>query len=74
MTLAEYLDYCVKQSDPAFVPDHRVPQTIFWIVENDRAVGMLRVRRRLGDPRAGQSATNSINAVSVTISMSGITP
>jgi len=49
MTLGEYLDYCVNQSDPTFVPDHRVPQTIFWIVEDARAVGMLRMRHQLNE-------------------------
>lgn len=49
MGLAEYLDYCVKAENPAHVPPDRVPQTIYWITEDGKAVGMLRMRHFLND-------------------------
>ncbi|MGE0623233.1 MAG: GNAT family N-acetyltransferase [Pseudomonadales bacterium] len=49
MGFAEYLDVCVKAEIPEHVPPGRVPQTVFWVVEDDRVVGMLRMRHRLND-------------------------
>lgn len=49
-TLDAFLRSCADGEDPAKVPEGFVPQTIFWMTEDDgRAVGMVRVRHCLSD-------------------------
>ena len=50
LSLGEYLTYLVEQPDPSKVPQNRVPQTTFWILnESETVVGMLRMRHYLND-------------------------
>ena len=50
LSLGEYLTYLVEQPDPSKTPQHRVPQTTFWILnESESVVGMLRMRHYLND-------------------------
>ena len=39
-----YSELIVEEKIPEHVPPGRVPQTIFWIVEDGSVVGMLRMR------------------------------
>lgn len=48
-TLAEFLADCVAGTDAANLSPGRVPQTIFWIIADGAAVGMLRMRHYLND-------------------------
>jgi len=47
LDLRDYLRECVAQQSEDQLPPDRVPQTHYWIVQADRAVGMLRMRHRL---------------------------
>ena len=50
LSLGEYLAHLVEQVNPAKIPQNRVPQTTFWILnEADTVVGMLRMRHYLND-------------------------
>ncbi len=49
MTLAAYLELCVRNINPATMAPGRVPQTVYWIMQHNRAVGMLRMRHYLND-------------------------
>lgn len=49
MSLADYLSHTMKEIDAANLPEGRVPQTTFWIIEDGAAVGMLRMRHILND-------------------------
>ena len=50
VTLEAFLQTCCDGTDPARIPAHLVPQTIFWLLDDDgRAVGMVKVRHRLND-------------------------
>jgi predicted acetyltransferase len=49
-TIAEFLAACCEGADPARVRPGLVPQTVYWLTEDDgTAVGMVRVRHRLND-------------------------
>ena len=45
----QYLEFCVNMADPAQVPSGLVPQTVFWVVDNDTVVGMIKLRHYLND-------------------------
>ena len=50
MSLPDYLLRCVQQTRPAGLPPGLVPQTVFWLLdEQEEAVGMIRVRHYLND-------------------------
>lgn len=50
MTLAEFLQRCCEQTQAESLPEGLVPQTVFWMVDDDgQAVGMVRVRHYLND-------------------------
>lgn len=49
-TLAEFLQECLDGEDAAKVKAGRVPQTVFWVMDDaDRLVGMVRIRHRLSE-------------------------
>ena len=42
LTLGEYLAHLVEQVNPTKIPQNRVPQTTFWILdESETVVGMV---------------------------------
>ena len=49
-TLAEFLQQCRDQAEAKSLPEGWVPQTIFWMLDDDgQAVGMVRMRHYLND-------------------------
>ena len=49
-TIEEFVDACVRAADPTQVRAGRVPQTTFWLLDEDgEAVGMARVRHHLNE-------------------------
>lgn len=49
-TLGEYLRQCCDQSEAKSLPEGWVPQTVFWMLDDDdQAVGMVRMRHCLTD-------------------------
>jgi predicted acetyltransferase len=50
MTMGQYLEQCRDRTDPDIVPPGYVPETVFWIMDEDGlAVGILRMRHCLND-------------------------
>ena len=50
MSLDDYVQKCMDYSHIEKVPQHLVPQTVFWILDDqDITVGMLRLRHYLND-------------------------
>jgi predicted acetyltransferase len=49
MTLPEYLQYCIDMTDVTKLEPGKVKQTIFWMIENGEAIGMVRMRHYLND-------------------------
>lgn len=50
MTLTGYLQQCLELSKVENVPPGLVPQTVFWVVDQDNvALGMVRMRHYLND-------------------------
>ena len=49
MSLAAYLQHTSGEINATNLPAGRVPQTTFWILDDQRAVGLLRMRHRLND-------------------------
>ena len=49
MAFADYLAHTSGEVHPENLPEGRVPQTTFWILDDQRAVGLLRMRHLLND-------------------------
>jgi predicted acetyltransferase len=45
--LPAFLQSCIQGEDPAQTPPEFVPQTIFWMIDAQQVVGMVRMRHRL---------------------------
>ena len=49
-TLEGYLQRCIDMTDPGKLQPGYVPQTVFWVIDDDgEAVGMVRVRHYLNE-------------------------
>jgi predicted acetyltransferase len=49
-TLDEFLRSCIDGEDAAKIPPQFVPQTVFWMIDdNSQVIGMLRMRHRLNE-------------------------
>ena len=48
-SVEEYIAYSIDEHKGKNLPEGWVPQTTFWIVDRQQAVGMLRMRHRLTD-------------------------
>lgn len=51
LTVAEFLQRCLEMKAGKNIPPGYVPQTIFWVVDEEgKVIGMARVRHYLNDP------------------------
>ena len=49
LSMSEYLRITMRQAQSESLPDGWVPQTTFWILEDGKAAGLVRMRHRLND-------------------------
>lgn len=49
MDLPEYLRHTMNDTNAENIPQGRVPQTTYWIINDSRAIGLLRMRHVLND-------------------------